>query len=152
MPATDGSGRDRTQARRALTLAREAGYELRNGLLVRNGQPLEFEIMVRDRGQERLALAYSDQLRRIGVGARVRVVDEVQYQRRRQKFDFDMMMGAWIASASPGNEQRSRWGSQSANQESAFNLAGVASPARGGAVNSTVAASSVFGSASPDSP
>jgi peptide/nickel transport system substrate-binding protein len=60
---------------------------------------------------------------------RVRLVDEVQYQRRRQKFDFDMMIGSWLASASPGAEQRGRWGSSSANQEATFNLAGVASPA-----------------------
>ena len=142
VPSTDGSGRDRTQARRALQLAQEAGYTLRNGALAKDGRPLDFEIMVRDRAQERLALAYSDQLKRIGVTARVRVVDEVQYQRRRQKFDFDMMMGAWIASASPGNEQRARWGSQSANQESAFNLAGVASPAIDALIAAIVAAES----------
>lgn len=142
VPATDGSGRDRAQARRALELAKEAGYTLANGALTKDGKPLEFEIMVRDRAQERLALAYSDQLRRIGVTARVRLVDEVQYQRRRQKFDFDMMIGAWIASASPGNEQRARWGSQSANQESAFNLAGVASPAVDALIAAIVAAES----------
>ena len=45
-------------------------------------------------------------LGRIGVAANVRLVDEVQYQRRRQRFDFDMMIGTWIASASPGDEQR----------------------------------------------
>ncbi len=39
------------------------------------------------------------------------------------------MIGSWIASASPGNEQRSRWGSASANQEASFNLAGVKSAA-----------------------
>ena len=85
--------------------------------------------MVKDRSQERLALNYADSLARIGVAAKVRLVDEVQYQRRRQKFDFDMMIGSWIASASPGNEQRSRWGSKSAGQEASFNLAGVQSPA-----------------------
>lgn len=140
VPATDGSGRDRAQAKRALALAQAAGYALKDGVLARGGQPIDFEIMVRDRAQERLALAYSDQLRRIGVTARVRLVDEVQYQRRRQKFDFDMMIGAWIASASPGNEQRARWGSQSANQESAFNLAGVASPAVDALIAAMVAA------------
>ena len=41
--------------------------------------------------------------------ANVRLVDEVQFQRRRTSFDFDMMIGSWIASPSPGNEQRGRW-------------------------------------------
>ena len=130
-PVSDGSGRDRKTAQRALQLLREAGYEIKDGALTKrqNNQRLEFEILVTDRNQERLALNYSESLRRIGVGARVRVVDEVQYQRRRQKFDFDMMPGSWFASASPGNEQRGRWGSASADQESSFNLAGAKSPA-----------------------
>jgi peptide/nickel transport system substrate-binding protein len=87
-----------------------------------------------------LALNYSESLSRIGVKVRVRSVDEVQYQRRRQKFDFDMMLGSWIASASPGNEQRGRWHSASANQEASFNLAGAASPAIDTMIGAIVAA------------
>lgn len=126
---TDGSGQDRTESKRALDLLREAGFKIENGRLTKDGEALAFEIMVKDRNQERLALNYSDSLARIGVAARIRLVDEVQYQRRRQKFDFDMMIGSWIASASPGNEQRSRWGSASVDQEASFNLAGAKSPA-----------------------
>ena len=71
-----------------------------------HGAPLAFEILVRNRDEERLALAYARNLARIGVAANVRLVDEVQFQRRRTSFDFDMMIGSWIASPSPGNEQR----------------------------------------------
>lgn len=130
-PVNDGSGRDRVMAKRALALLGQAGYAIMNGALrkLTTGEPLSFEIMVADRSQERLALIYADSLSRIGVDMRVALVDEVQYQRRRQHFDFDMMIGSWVASASPGNEQRSRWGSASADQEASFNLAGVKSPA-----------------------
>ncbi len=127
---TDGSGRDRRPAQAALALLKQAGYDIHDGLLVsRAGEPLSFEIMVTNRSQERLALAYSESLARIGVVAHVRSVDEVQYQRRRQAFDFDMMFGTWTASPSPGAEQRSRWGSASAAQEASFNLAGARSTA-----------------------
>nr|WP_244395871.1 extracellular solute-binding protein [Beijerinckia indica] len=139
-PQTDGSGQDRTQPRHALGLLHEAGYDLKDGLLSKEGKPLSFEIMVTDRNRERLALDYARSLTRIGVDAHVRLVDEVQYQRRRQKFDFDMMIGSWIASASPGNEQRSRWGSKSADQEASFNLAGVKSPAVDAMINHLLAA------------
>ncbi len=130
-PKTDGTGRDRSTARRALDLLKEAGFTLSEGVLTEraNGKPVEFEMMVTDRNQERLALNYAESLKRIGVSMRVRLVDEVQYQRRRQKFDFDMMLGFWAASASPGAEQRGRWGSASAQQEASFNLTGAASPA-----------------------
>ena len=127
---------------RAFALLKAAGYELERGRLARGGEALSFEIMVKDRNQERLALNYADSLARIGVAARVRLVDEVQYQRRRQKFDFDMMIGSWLASASPGNEQRSRWGSVSADQEASFNLAGVKSPAVDAMINALLTAKS----------
>jgi peptide/nickel transport system substrate-binding protein len=138
--ATDGSGADRIEPKRALALLKEAGYEIEGGRLTKAGEPLSFEIMVKDRNQERLALNYADALARIGVTATVRQVDEVQYQRRRQKFDFDVMIGSWLASASPGNEQRSRWGSASAAQEASFNLAGVRSAAADALINAMLAA------------
>jgi peptide/nickel transport system substrate-binding protein len=141
-PVTGGLGADRTEPRRALAILKDAGFELEGGRLVRRGEALSFEIMVKDRNQERLALDYADSLARIGVAAEVRLVDEVQYQRRRQKFDFDMMIGSWLASASPGNEQRSRWGSASAGQEASFNLAGVKSPAVDAMINTLLAAKS----------
>jgi peptide/nickel transport system substrate-binding protein len=128
-PVHDGSGRDREMTKRALQLLTDAGYKLDGETLQKDGVPVDFEIMVKDRSEERLALNYAASLKRIGVEARVRLVDEVQYQRRRQKFDFDMMPGQWIASASPGNEQRMRWGSASAHQEASYNLCGASSPA-----------------------
>lgn len=128
-PQTDGSGHDRIWPQRALTLLTEAGYRLDGTRLIKDGKPFTFEIMVQTLAQERLALAFANSLARIGIEAKVRTVDEVQYQRRRQTFDFDMMMGTWLASASPGNEQRGRWGSVSADQQGSYNLAGVKSPA-----------------------
>ena len=128
-PRSTGDGHDRDMARRALALAASAGWRLQNGALTRDGAPLKLEIMVANRDQERLALNYAGQLARIGVAAQVRTVDEVQFQRRRQRFDFDMMIGLWQASASPGNEQRMRWGGDSAEQEASYNLAGAKSPA-----------------------
>jgi peptide/nickel transport system substrate-binding protein len=129
-PASDGSGLDRALARRALDLLATAGYALKSGALVNaRGERLAFEFLVKNRQEERLALAYSQTLARIGVAATVRLIDEVQFQRRRTKFDFDMMMGSWVASPSPGNEQRTRWGSASADMEGAYNICGAASPA-----------------------
>ncbi len=141
---SDGSGRDRAPARAALALLKQAGFAIEGGTMVatRDHQPLAFEIMVTDRRQERVALAYAESLARIGVAAKVRTVDEVQYQRRRQAFDFDMMLGTWTASPSPGAEQRSRWGSASAAQEASFNLAGAHSPALDAMIGAMLAADS----------
>ncbi len=140
-PESDGSGWDRAVARRAIDELQDAGYVLRDGRLVDDrGTPLAFEITVQDREEERLALAYARNLARIGVNASVRLVDDVQFDRRRTRFDFDMMPGTWTASPSPGNEQRGRWGSTSANAEGAYNIAGVASPAVDAMISAMLAA------------
>jgi peptide/nickel transport system substrate-binding protein len=129
-PISDGSGRDRALAHRALDLLGQAGYAIKDGALANaSGERLAFEIVVKNRQEERLALAYAQSLSRIGATATVRLNDEVQFQRRRTKFDFDMMMGSWIASPSPGGEQRARWGAASANVDGAYNICGAASPA-----------------------
>ena len=142
-PESDGTGRDRAAARRALDELENAGYVLEDGRLMdARGTPLAFEIMVKDREEERLALAYARNLARVGVAASVRLVDEVQFQRRRTRFDFDMMLGAWTASPSPGNEQRGRWASASANAEGAYNIAGAASPAIDAMIAAILAAES----------
>ncbi|RDI56774.1 extracellular solute-binding protein [Microvirga subterranea] len=129
--APDGSGRDRESARRALELLAEAGWTLENhGLRHKEtGKAFTFEMLVNSRQQERLALNFSQSLGRIGIQARVRLVDDVQYWRRLAQFDFDMVQWVWPASASPGNEQRNRWGSAAAQRSGSLNYSGAASPA-----------------------
>ena len=126
-PASDGSGRDREQARAALALLKEAGFVLDRGLLRRRDtdEPLAFEILVNSRAQERLALNYAQSLERIGVRPQIRLVDDVQYWRRLSTFDFDMIQWLWPASASPGNEQRNRWGKAAAARGGSLNYAGA---------------------------
>jgi peptide/nickel transport system substrate-binding protein len=142
-PVSDASGRDRAIAKSAFDELAAAGYSLRSGRLVdAHGAPLAFEILVRNRDEERLALAYARNLARIGVIANVRLVDEVQFQRRRTSFDFDMMIGSWIASPSPGNEQRGRWSSAAANAAGAYNISGVTSPAVDAMIAAILAAKS----------
>jgi peptide/nickel transport system substrate-binding protein len=130
-PAGDGSGRDRDMARRALALLSEAGWVLENDVLRRKGtgEPFAFEMLVNSRSQERLALNFSQSLGRVGIQARVRLVDDVQYWRRLARFDFDMVQWLWPGTPSPGNEQRNRWGSAAAERSGSHNHAGVASPA-----------------------
>ena len=143
-PVSDGSGRDRANAKAALALLSGAGYAIRGGALVKaaTGEPFTFEIIIGDRTQERLALNYAENLKRIGVESKLRVVDSVQAQRRRQRFDFDMMIGAWVATPSPGNEQRSRWGAASADIEGSFNIAGAHEPALDALIDAMLAARS----------
>ncbi|MCA1365867.1 ABC transporter substrate-binding protein [Bradyrhizobium sp. BRP14] len=127
LPVTDGSGRDRNVLREAVTLLREAGYSIKDGKMVdAKGTPLAFEIMSQNAGQEKIALAYQRFLAPLGIVARVRTVDDSQYQLRSQSFDYDVIIKSFPSSLSPGVEQVGRWGSQSRDRQGSENFAGVA--------------------------
>ncbi|WP_245566135.1 extracellular solute-binding protein [Stappia stellulata] len=137
----DGSGRDRKVLRAAVGALKTAGYAI-DGRTMKgpDGTPLAFEVLVATKDQERLALAYQRVLKTIGIDAEIRSVDGAQYQRRRQTFDFDMVLNNWPASLSPGNEQRYRWGSAAAGQDGSFNYAGVRDPAADAMIDAMLAA------------
>ena len=131
LPVTDGSGRDRTTLRAALSLLREAGYELQGTLLRQHatGMPLAFEIMVATSDEERIALNYADTLKRAGIQATVRNVDAVQFDQRRLGYEFDMIPFRLDQSLSPGNEQAFYFGSQAADIQGTRNYMGAKNPA-----------------------
>ena len=131
LTSTDGSGRDRKTLRSALNLFSEAGYQL-DGTVLRHRlskAPLAFEILVATRDQERIALAYAHDLKRVGIEASVRAVDAVQFDQRRLGFDFDMIPNRYDQSLSPGNEQYFYWGSDAADNQGTRNYMGAKNPA-----------------------
>jgi peptide/nickel transport system substrate-binding protein len=131
LPVTDGSGRDRTTLRAALSLLKDAGYELEDNVLRQRSTktPLAFEIMVVTRDQERIALSFSESLRRAGIQATVRTVDAVQFDQRRLGYEFDMIPNRWDQSLSPGNEQAFYFGSKAADTQGTRNYMGAKDPA-----------------------
>lgn len=125
-PESDGSGRDRNLRQQAVTLLEEAGYTmLGNRLSDANGRPVELEVLVQKRDDERLALSWRRMLARLGITLNVRLVDSSQYQRRLQNFDFDIIVYNYYASLSPGNEQAYYWGSAAADTQGSRNYAGI---------------------------
>ncbi len=129
-PVTDGSGRDRKVLRAALALLKDAGYTTADGKLIGpDGTPLAFEIMTKSESEERLAIAYKRTLDILGIEVSIRSVDDAQYQRRIQNFDYDMIIATYASSLSPGAEQELRWASPSRDVPGSFNYAGAADPA-----------------------
>lgn len=129
-PATDGSGWPRANLEQALALLKESGWQVKDFKLVNaaTGAPFRFEILIVNAGFERIMLPFRRNLARLGIEADIRLVDESQYINRLRAFDFDMAMLVWGQSESPGNEQRSFWGSQAADTEGSRNYAGIKDP------------------------
>ena len=140
-PKSDGSGRDRRNLRRALTLLRAAGWRLSGSRLVDgDGRSFAFEMLVATREQERLALDWQRTLRLIGVAMSIRLVDSAQFTRRLLDYDYDMVPYTWYNSLSPGNEQRFYWGSAGRRRPGTRNYMGVADAAVDRVIDAIVAA------------
>lgn len=128
-PVTDGSGRDRAVMRKAVALLRDAGYAISDGIMKKGDTPLAFEILVTTREKERIALAFADSLRQVGIRPSIRLVDSSQYWARLKDKLFDCIIEGYVVGASPGQEQINRWSTIAADQPGTLNWAGVKSPA-----------------------
>ncbi|MDX1198911.1 ABC transporter substrate-binding protein [Sinorhizobium medicae] len=121
----------RDNLRKSLSLFKEAGYELKGSRLVnsKTGEPFRFEILLPNPSLERTVTPFVNSVRKIGIDARIRTVDDSQYTNRVRSFDYDMIYGVWAQTLVPGNEQSDYWGSASVDRPGSMNYAGIADPA-----------------------
>ncbi len=128
-PTTKGDGRNRTQLRTALKLLKEAGWTLNDGKLINaSGESFNFEILLVQKDFERVVAPFIQNLEKLGMLVSIRIVDVSQYINRLRSTDFDMIVGSFGQSSSPGNEQREFWGSEAADQPGSRNLIGIKDP------------------------
>lgn len=131
LPVTNGDGRNRAGLRTAARLLREAGWTIRNGVLVNGeGEPFAFEILLRSSGDhEKVAASFARSLERLGIQMSIRMVEGAQYQARINVYDYDMMVRRWWLTLSPGGEQEFYFGSEGVTKEGTRNYMGAKNPA-----------------------
>ena len=129
-PVNDGSGRIRSNLRKASSLLKQAGYSVKNGVLQdRSGQPLTIEFLLFEASFKRIINPYIRNLKRLGIQAYLRIVDVANFKRRQDKFDFDVVVRRIAQPLTPGIEQRNYFGSEFVDVEGSFNVGGVKNPA-----------------------
>jgi len=130
LPVTDGSGIIRDQQRRAYDLLTAAGWKIEGDrMLDADGKPVKIEFLLAQTEFERVLLPYKRNLNDLGIELEIRRVDISQYINRLRSRDFDMLVGGFGQSSSPGNEQREYWHSSSADNPGSRNLIGLRDPA-----------------------
>ena len=140
-PKTDGSGNIRGQLRAAQQLLKKAGWRIVNNRLVdKAGKPFEIEFLLVSPSFERIVTPFLRNLERLGIAGRIRTVDSAQYLNRLRDFDYDVIISTFAQSRSPGNEQRSFWGSAAASQPGGRNFIGIRDKAIDGLVENIAAA------------
>jgi microcin C transport system substrate-binding protein len=129
-PVSDGSGFDRAMLRKADDLLRAAGCK-RNGsqLLLPNGEPFAIEFLDSSSALQPHTEPLMTNLKRLGIDARLRIVDTVQYKRRLDAFDFDIVTMAMGGSTTPGQELMNVYSAQAAKTQGSRNVSGISNPA-----------------------
>lgn len=127
-PVSDGSGRNRAAQREAIRLLEAAGWQRNgDGLVDADGERLTIEFLIRAPVFERILGPYTENLRRIGVDASIRLVDGSQFQARVESFDFDAVGLAFNYGATPGMETLMQFfHSTSAARQGSQNYPGIA--------------------------
>jgi microcin C transport system substrate-binding protein len=133
-PESNNSTERRKNLREASRLLAEAGWNVTqdgNKSVLKNaaGERLNVEFLLDSPTFERITLPYQQQLELLGIGVRIKTVDGAQYERQTQTFDYDIIVGSWGQSLSPGNEQRDFWGSAAADAKGSRNYVGIKNPA-----------------------
>ena len=127
---TDGSGMIRAQQRKAYQLLQEAGWRIVDDKMVdANGKPVSLEFLLVQTDFERILLPFKRNLSDLGIDLVIRRVDVSQYINRLRSRDFDMIVGGFPQSNSPGNEQREFWKSEAADNPGSRNFMGLKDPA-----------------------
>ena len=127
---TDGSGMIRAQQRKAYQLLQEAGWRIVDDKMVdANGKPVSIGFLLVQTDFERILLPFKRNLSDLGIDLVIRRVDVSQYINRLRSRDFDMIVGGFPQSNSPGNEQREFWKSEAADNPGSRNFMGLKDPA-----------------------
>lgn len=114
----------------ANALLDSAGWKVgKDGIREKNGKRFEFEQLIVSPDFMRISEPYKNNLRKIGVDMKIRVVQVAEYEERLRNFKFDMIIASYPQSRSPGNEQRYLWGSEAAKTPGTRNYMGIENPA-----------------------
>ncbi|OAV01955.1 ABC-type oligopeptide transport system, periplasmic component [Moraxella veridica] len=129
-PISAYDGINRSNLLKAKALLEQAGFGYRQGHLIDpSGKPVRIEILLVDDQYEAIILPYITHLKRLGIQASLRRVDNASYIHRKRHYDFDMIIDRFMQGNAPGAEQAYLWGSASADEIGNQNTIGIKSAA-----------------------
>lgn len=142
-PVSDGSGQDRKLLRQASELLDQAGWASDSGLRKNaKSETLSAEFLIESPVFERILAPLVKNLKLLGIDASIRIVDEAQYQSRREAFDYDILSSRFASGVTPGTGLRVFFGTASADAPGSFNISGVKSVAIDSLIEQVVSAES----------
>jgi microcin C transport system substrate-binding protein len=131
---------DRGALRKASALLDDAGWLVgEDGMRRKDGELLTVEILESSPSFDRVHNPYVENLKRLGVDAKLNRVDPAQATDRERNYDFDMTVHSLSQSREPSTGLKQWFGSEAMN-ESTRNLMGLSDPAVDALIDVIVAA------------
>ena len=130
LPDTSGTQQGlRENLKKASELLNEAGWKNINGRLVRGGEPFIIVFMLQSPADEPIYAPFIENLKLLGIQARLSIVDTTTFWSKVFSYDWDMIAnGLYPHSLSPGAEIRQYWGSQAADEKMSSNTQYIKNP------------------------
>jgi microcin C transport system substrate-binding protein len=142
-PVSDGSGQDRALLRKASALLQQAGLAVKDGKRVTpQGERISVEFLLDEPSFQPHHMPFIKNLGTLGIDATLRLVDPVQYRKRVDDFDFDLVVQRFSFSSTPGDSLRSFFSAQAAQLKGSQNLAGISDPVIDALIERIIAADS----------
>ncbi len=143
----NGEKNIRERIKESLDVLYAHGYEIDpENLLLKHqktGESINFEILLSSGNVgvwERVVLPFIANLRKIGINAELKIIEANIFKTRLDNYDYDMVVGVFPMSISPGNEQEYYFGSAHADAPGGYNYARVRDDVVDGLINGIVAA------------
>lgn len=129
-PVTSGDGIQRKQQKLALQLLQEAGWVLKNGILINKntGKQLQFAFITTPGINARYQLPFKKNLAKIGIDMQYQQMDSSQLYHRIRSLDFDMVPFLLPQTNSPDTELESYFHSSTVNNDNTRNISGINHP------------------------
>lgn len=144
LPDSTGFGRNRQSLLKARQLLADAGWREREGVLVdANGQPFELEFISQYQSEKRILLPYIASLQKLGIDARIRLVESAQLIYKRRSYDFDALIHGVQMTIPPDLNNAYYFHSNAANSPITGNAAGIINPAVDDLISRGMAATSL---------
>ncbi len=117
--------------KKAQDLLKSAGFAIKNGKFIdsKTNKPLVFNFLLESPKIEKIAIAFSQNLKQIGVDLNIRRVDRQQYLGIIADYDFDLCLDSFLTSHGqspiPGKELMVYFGSKDYDKRGSINYSGI---------------------------
>ena len=100
----------------------QAGWPLKDGVR------FKLSLILNNPAEEKIALGYARDLKRLGIALDIRTLDTAQFFGALNDYNYDMVSWRWVNSLSPGTEQSIYWGCNAVTVQGSRNYAGICDP------------------------